>query len=174
MRPSITYTFILLFFVSGVCLKIQLVHAVHHLTGTPFQTAYLINTPDTDRITVHLIIQNGEVDNSSAEGLLHYTEHLAWLSAIGSEDRSADRDANAWTNKRAVGYWLTGAKDNLPEVLASLTGIFNPIDLPQSFMIEERSIIEHEYDLRFTNNFGITSRWLSWLERQCQHHVTPT
>jgi hypothetical protein len=117
-----------------------------------FQAAYLIHTPDTDRVEVHLIIQNGAADGISAEALMHYTEHLTWLSAIGQDERAVDRHANAWTDDLAVGYWLTGAKEDLPALLASISKVFAPIDLPQNFMIEERDIILREYDQRLTNN----------------------
>jgi len=121
-------------------------------TSTKFYATYLIHTPDTERIEVYLIIQNGEADNAGRVGLTHYTEHLAWLSAIGQKDRAVDRDANAWTDDLAVGYWLTGAKEDLPELLASLSKVFSPIDLPPDFMSEERDVILREYDLRLTNN----------------------
>ncbi|MCF6273260.1 MAG: insulinase family protein [Rhodobacteraceae bacterium] len=121
-------------------------------TSTKFYATYLIHTPDTERVEVYLIIQNGEADNTGRVGLTHYTEHLAWLSAIGQKGRAVDRDANAWTDDLAVGYWLTGAREDLPELLASLSEVFSPIDLPQGFMSEERDVILREYDLRLTNN----------------------
>ena len=80
--------------------------------------------------------------------LAHYAEHLAWLGALGPEAREADRHSNAWTGPHSVSYWMTGAPGDLAEVLATLSGVFDPVDLPESFAEEERAIILREYDLR--------------------------
>lgn len=84
--------------------------------------------------------------------LAHYTEHLAWLSAVGGTTRAADRHTNAWTNANAVGYWLSGRPDDLPDLLQTLKGVFDPLDLPPSFATEERNIILREYDYRMSGN----------------------
>lgn len=84
--------------------------------------------------------------------LAHYTEHLAWLNAVGGAARAADRHTNAWTNAYAVGYWLTGRPDDLPDLLATLAGVFDPLDLSPSFAAEERNIILREYDYRMSVN----------------------
>lgn len=84
--------------------------------------------------------------------LAHYTEHLAWLPNIGKNSRPEDRDSNAWTNDYAVGYWLSGPPDDLPDMLRRLKVVFDPIDLPQEFAETERDIILREYDWRMTNN----------------------
>ncbi len=86
------------------------------------------------------------------EVLAHYTEHLAWLNAMGATVRDADRHSNAWTNAYAVGYWLSGAPDDLPELLRALSGVFDPLDLPQDFAAEERGILLREYDHRMADN----------------------
>jgi hypothetical protein len=86
------------------------------------------------------------------EVLAHYTEHLAWLNAMGAKARDADRHSNAWTNAYAVGYWLSGAPDDLPELLRALSGVFDPLDLPQDFAAEERGILLREYDHRMADN----------------------
>ena len=84
--------------------------------------------------------------------LAHYTEHLAWLNTVGGAARTADRHANAWTNTYAVGYWLSGRPDDLPDLLQTLAGVFDPIELPSSFAAEERNIILREYDYRMAGN----------------------
>jgi hypothetical protein len=84
--------------------------------------------------------------------LAHYTEHLAWLPNIGKDSRPEDRDSNAWTNDYAVGYWLFGPPEDLPDMLRRLKVVFDPIDLPQEFAETERDIILREYDLRMANN----------------------
>jgi predicted Zn-dependent peptidase len=84
--------------------------------------------------------------------LAHYTEHLAWLPNIGKNSRPEDLDSNAWTNDYAVGYWLSGPPEDLPDMLRRLKVVFDPIDLPQEFAETERDIVLREYDLRMANN----------------------
>ncbi|MYA87705.1 MAG: insulinase family protein [Boseongicola sp. SB0662_bin_57] len=84
--------------------------------------------------------------------LLHYAEHLAWLSAVGAATRDADRHSNAWTSDRAVGYWLSGAPEDLPDLLETLFGVFDPIDLPREFAGQERDVILREYEHRVAGN----------------------
>ncbi|MFN3661898.1 M16 family metallopeptidase [Yoonia sp.] len=82
----------------------------------------------------------------------HYTEHLAWLNAVGGNARAADRHTNAWTNAYVVGYWLSDRPDDLPDLLETLAGVFDPLDLPPSFAAEERNIILREYEYRMAGN----------------------
>lgn len=84
--------------------------------------------------------------------LAHYTEHLAWLPNIGKDSRPEDRDTNAWTNDYAVGYWLSGPPEDLPDMLERLKVVFDPINLPQEFAETERDIILREYDWRMADN----------------------
>nr|QED22213.1 hypothetical protein [uncultured Alphaproteobacteria bacterium] len=121
---------------------------VESLANSPFRATWLIRSPDTDRVTVHLIVQSGEADQTGPPGLMHYAEHLAWLNAIGSESRPEDRDTNAWADSLATGYWLSGERSDLPELLSTLARVLDPIDLPREFMEEERDILLREYDLR--------------------------
>lgn len=89
----------------------------------------------------------------TGEGLLaHYTEHLAWLPNIGKGSRPEDRDSNAWTNDYAVGYWLSGPPEDLPDMLRRLKVVFDPITLPREVAETERAIILREYDWRMANN----------------------
>ncbi|MYH57081.1 MAG: insulinase family protein [Boseongicola sp. SB0675_bin_26] len=84
--------------------------------------------------------------------LLHYAEHLAWLNSVGADARDADRHSNAWTSDRAVGYWLSGAPEDLPDLLETLSGVFEPIDLPREFVEQERDVILREYERRIAGN----------------------
>lgn len=88
---------------------------------------FVIETSD-DHIAAHIVFVNAHVSSL----VLHYTEHLAWLNAVGGT-RAADRHSNAWTSDTAVGYWLSGAPEDLPELLETLKGVFDPIDLPRNF-----------------------------------------
>jgi predicted Zn-dependent peptidase len=109
---------------------------------------WLIGQPD--RPDVHLAI--GFPYSPEKGPLAHYTEHLAWLPNIGRDSRPEDRDSNAWTNDYAVGYWLSGPPEDLPDMLRRLKVVFDPINLPQEFAETERDIILREYDWRMANN----------------------
>lgn len=84
--------------------------------------------------------------------LLHYAEHLAWMNAVGANARDADRHSNAWTSDRAVSYWLSGAPEDLPDLLETLSGVFDPIKLPREFAEQERDVIVREYEYRVAGN----------------------
>ncbi len=110
--------------------------------------AIVSRIPERPNISVEVVFPY-----PAGEGpLAHYTEHLAWLNAVGGSARAADRHSNAWTNSQAVGYWLSGRADDLPELLGALAGVFDPLDLPPSFAEEERNIILREYEYRMMNN----------------------
>jgi len=98
--------------------------------------------------SAHVVFSSG----GQSTHIAHYTEHLAWLPNIGKNSRPEDRDSNAWTNDYAVGYWLSGPPEDLPDMLRRLKVVFDPIDLPQEFAETERDIILREYDWRMANN----------------------
>jgi predicted Zn-dependent peptidase len=116
------------------------------------QSVIVIPNPSKPEIQVHVIIRLSPAAKSAPEGLPHYVEHLAWLNSIGAKMRLADRHTNAWTTNQAIGYWLSGPKDGLDNMLQSISGVFKPITLPGKFAEEERGIIQREYDLRLGNN----------------------
>ncbi len=122
------------------------------LSDTPFRKVYLVRTPGTGRVSLQLVFQTGAADQPPPPGLLHYGEHLVWLSAFGRQERSVDRHSNAWTDSLSTGYLLDGERDALPELVASLARVLDPVDLPVEFMLEERDIVQREYDLRLTDN----------------------
>lgn len=108
----------------------------------------LINTPQADQVTAQVILPY-----PAGQGVMaHYTEHLAWLNAVGRSARGVDRHSNAWTNDFSVGYWLGGTAQDLPDTLTRLAGVFAPITLPQAFMVEERDIVLREYGFRMAGN----------------------
>jgi hypothetical protein len=98
--------------------------------------------------SVHVIIDHDLHDRI----LAHYTEHLAWLPNMGKDSRPEDRDSNAWTNDYAVGYWLSGPPEDLPDMLRRLKVVFDPIDLPRDVAETERDIVLREYDWRMVDN----------------------
>ena len=105
--------------------------------------------PELAQVSVHIVFAH---DGPALQ--MHYVEHLSWLNAIGAQDLSADRDTNAWTTDIAVGYWLSGKPEDLPDLLHTLAGVFKPITLPDDFAGQERTILRREYDLRLVDNIN--------------------
>ncbi|WP_404405730.1 M16 family metallopeptidase [Pelagibacterium halotolerans] len=116
--------------------------------GPDIPGVHVISIPDSNRVTAHVIVPQ----LPAPAGLAHYTEHLAWLNAVGEEKRDADRHSNAWTNDYAIGYWLSGAPADLPDILRTLKGVFAPLEVPEDFAEDERGIIQREYEYRVVNN----------------------
>lgn len=107
---------------------------------------YVLST-EAREVYAHVIIGHGNPE----PGVAHYVEHIAWLNTIGAKARSADRHSNAWTNPYAVGYWLSGQPDELDEILQTLSGLFEPLEVPVAFANEERDIILREYESRMVD-----------------------
>lgn len=101
-----------------------------------------VQSTDSSEVQTHVIIRHG----SPSSGLAHYVEHLAWLNTVGAKQRSANRHSNAWTNPYAVGYWLSGNPDELSDILQTLSGLFDLLEIPAEFAAEEREIILREYE----------------------------
>ena len=109
--------------------------------------ATFVQCSSSNKVTVHAIFPLGGADPVTA----HYAEHLAWLNAVGGE-RDTDRHSNAWTSDTAVSYWLSGSPDDLVELLETLSGVMDPIDLPRDFAEQERDIVLREYQMRMVGN----------------------
>ncbi len=116
--------------------------------GGPAHPRVVVVPQAGEALSAHLVFPRPP----APAGLAHYAEHLAWLSAAGRGMRGADRHSNAWTGAHAVGYWQAGGREDLPELIATLAGVFAPIDLPRRFAEEERGIIRREYDFRLANS----------------------
>ncbi len=101
-----------------------------------------VQSTDSSEVQAQIITRHG----NPSSGLAHYVEHLSWLSAVGGKQRSADRHSNAWTNDYAAGYWLSGKPDEMNEILQTLSGLFDPLEIPAEFAAEEREIILREYE----------------------------
>lgn len=114
----------------------------------PAHPRVLVVPSEGPTIEVHLIVPR----TPAPAGLAHYAEHLAWLNAVGRTARGADRHSNAWTGPHAIGYWLSGAPGDLPELVATLARVFDPIELPRDFADQERDIILREYDRALADN----------------------
>lgn len=133
----------------GLVFSLLLTGAAIFATLPPSATnVYVVQIADSPVVEVTVVIPYPAGDGP----LAHYTEHLVWLNTIGRTARAADRHTNAWTNPQAIGYELTGDSKDLADLLGTLFGIFDPIDLPPSFAAEERSIILREYEYRIVGN----------------------
>jgi hypothetical protein len=129
------------------------------LKRAPFRDIYLVPSSLTTfgpvNITAYVVVQTGEADLIGPEGLLHYVEHLAWLNAVKNNTDRIDTDSNAWTNSRSIGYWLTGPKSKLKDNLEKLVRVFDKLNLANEFALQERDIIQREYDLRQSDNLDV-------------------
>lgn len=114
-----------------------------------FHAVYAISDESALDTQLFLIFPSGEADSPYTEGLAHYVEHLAWLSAFqDSENDSNVHHSNAWTNQYTTGYMLRAARGSIPSALRDLMTVADPIDLDETFAIEERDIVMREYDYR--------------------------
>ena len=116
--------------------------------GSESRRASILVETESAEVEVHLVF----AAPPDSHPLLHYAEHLAWMNAVGADARDADRHSNAWTSDRAVGYWLSGAPEDLPDLLETLSGVFDPIDLPREFAEQERDVVLREYEYRVAGN----------------------
>lgn len=105
---------------------------------------------DTGSVRAEVVFARSNVETSTP-GLAHYTEHLVWQNAIGG-GREVDRHTNAWTSDIAVGYWLSGPPEDLPEILAKLKRVFDPLTISAQYAEEERDIIQREYERVMADN----------------------
>lgn len=108
----------------------------------------LIRNPDIEDVFLYLVFPSGETSNKFDEGLAHYVEHLAWLSAFGRDQNERMRHSNAWTNHFSTGYWHKAVDDDLHRALRALMGVSDPLSVGDDFALGERNIVLREYDYR--------------------------
>ena len=118
------------------------------ISSAIFANALLIHNPEIEDIYLYLVFPSGEAANPFDEGLAHYVEHLAWLSAFGGSDNSKERPSNAWTNQFSTGYSRIAREGDLYNALEQLIAVSEPFSLDKDFALQERSIILREYDYR--------------------------
>lgn len=122
---------------------------------TSLRGAYLLPQPDTEFVTVQLLLNVGEADFDGPEGLAHYLEHLVWASADKAHKGAAkERITNAWTNTIFTNYWNSGDPKTLNDMLAASALVFGPINVGASYAFQERGIVEREFDLNKSDNSG--------------------
>lgn len=122
---------------------------IRRIESSAFSKVTLIRNPDIEDIFLYLVFPSGEASNNFDEGLAHYVEHLAWLSAFGGDQNERMRHSNAWTNHFSTGYWHKTVDGELHRALRTLISISGPLDVEEVFALEERNIVLREYDYRF-------------------------
>ncbi|WP_299548648.1 hypothetical protein [uncultured Tateyamaria sp.] len=110
----------------------------------------IVGSAEPETVSVHLLFSRSGGDENASPALDHYVEHLTWLNAFAASRHTA-RHSNAWTSDIALGYWLSGAPEDLPAMLRTLSRVFDPITLSREFANQERDIVRREYDLRLAN-----------------------
>lgn len=121
---------------------------VKRIESSAFSEVMLIRYPDIEDVFLYLVFPSGEASNDSDEGLAHYVEHLAWLSAFSGDQNERMRHSNAWTNHFSTGYWQRAASDDLHSALLTLTSVSGPLGVEEEFALQERNIVLREYEYR--------------------------
>ena len=153
MKKTIYLSISFVFFVGIWLLKIsdfeaKSVSEAMRIETSVFSVVTLIRNPDIEDIFLYLVFPSGEASNDSDEGLAHYVEHLAWLSAFGGGQNERMRHSNAWTNHFSTGYWQKTVSDDLHRALRTLISTSSPLNIDEKFALEERNIVLREYDYR--------------------------
>jgi len=131
---------------AGGLWALQPMTAAQRIDDTGLQDVWVVPNEDAREVRAFLIFDRGEMDNTYAEGLAHYVEHLAWLNVY--EDVQDARHANAWTNKTKTVYWQTTTPEALTETVQRLLRVTQPLTRDETFMREERGIVQSEFTLR--------------------------
>ncbi len=150
------YIFLLLGAVFTLCLlmdkKISLITTtkIYQHKSAPFEKVILVPSPDAEGVFLYLVFPSGEASHTFDEGLAHYVEHLAWLSAFGGDQDERALHSNAWTNHFSTGYWRKTSKEDLHHAMQTLISVANPLKVDADFALEERKIVLREHDFRVT------------------------
>lgn len=121
---------------------------IKNVESPVFSEVVLIRNPNSEDVFLYLVFPSGEASNNSDEGLAHYVEHLAWLSAFGRDQNEQMRHSNAWTNHFSTGYWQKTVDGDLNRALRALIEVSYPFEVEVDFALEERDIVLREYDYR--------------------------
>ena len=151
---KIVYLLIFFIFLWGIWLlkesifENKSVSEIKRVESPAFSDVILIGNPNIEDVFLYLVFPSGEASNKFDEGLAHYVEHLAWLSAFGRDQNERMRHSNAWTNHFSTGYWHKTVDDDLHRALRVLLGVSNSLSVEDDFALEERDIVLREYDYR--------------------------
>jgi predicted Zn-dependent peptidase len=118
-----------------------------------FRKIYFIPDPTARNIRVSVFLPVGESDRTGPEGLSHYLEHLvAWSADRVHGEGLRNREMNAWASPHWTAYWNRGPLESFGNMMRNARAVFDPVDLPQPFMMTERDVVEREFDLRYQKN----------------------
>lgn len=126
----------------------QGVSEIEKIKPSQYSSVILIQNPNIEEVFLYLVFPSGEASNNFNEGLSHYVEHLAWLSAFGGEQNESKGHSNAWTSHFSTGYWRKTVADDLYSALRTLISVSGRLDVEERFALEERNIVLREYDYR--------------------------
>lgn len=122
-------------------------------TKAPFNSVYLFKDANSPVITVGLTVLAGEVDVEGPEGLSHYLEHLMYWHADELDGQKIHaRGGNAWVNGILTSYYNESERSDLDDMLEFIHRLFSEPGLDRGFMLQERSVVEREYDYRVSEN----------------------
>lgn len=113
----------------------------------PFREVMLTHKDDKSRVSALLDYPFGERHNPYEEGLAHYLEHLAWANVRDAGDDKGNH-SNALTSREATAYWLSRQPESLPDMLSRLAASASPLQVSREFAIQEKDIVQREYELR--------------------------
>ena len=128
--------------------SVHVADEVQEVETPALKRTLLIPNTGIESVFVYLVFPSGEAQNGFDEGLAHYVEHLAWLSALGDGQDRSKRHSNAWTTHLSTGYWLSADADSLNSALRDLVAVANPFSVEPRFASEERNVVLREYDYR--------------------------
>lgn len=126
--------------------------------------AWLIRDKEAPSLKVSLYVLTGERDGTGKEGLAHYVEHLAWENMREEDAEPQAGHSNAFTSSDLMGYWLSGDSSQMQPLLVDLFKVFDPLTVSEKFALEEREIIQREYDYRERENWR-ASAWNGVMQR---------
>lgn len=124
--------------------------ALYTLDPHGLRAAYFVPTSAT-HVMLEVIVQSGEMDNTGTQGIPHYADHLAWLAAIGANNRLTGRQTEAFTTPAATSYVIAVPVEKADQALRTLAGVLAPLPPENAFMRRERDIVMREYDFRFVD-----------------------
>ena len=126
---------------------------VERLEGTGLAGVYIVRPENPeDQVHLRLVVLSGEADNAGTEGIAHYVEHLAWLSARDAVRHGLDHHTNASVTMRSTSYWMSGKRGDWRELAEALVRVLEPFTLDDEFMLQERDIIQQEHRYRVSGN----------------------
>lgn len=118
---KIFYLLIFIVFSSGIwfskdsCFGVKSGSEIVKVESFAFSEVMLIRNPDIEDIFLYLVFPSGEASSVSDEGLAHYVEHLAWLSAFGGDQNGRmGEHRKVWGKSCGDGGFRCGLHTGIP------------------------------------------------------------